>query len=99
MKKVLLFATMLATTYLFAADGATLTSTCVGCHGVNFSKAPLGRTNHIIKGSKDRIAKRIKYYQNPEESDEMVMKAQVVKFSDAQINTVAAYIFNHLSKK
>jgi len=92
MKKVLLFAVVLATTSLFAADGAALTKTCVACHGVNFTKPPQGNTHHIIKDSKARIVKMIKYYQHPKEADEMVMKAPVENLTDAQINTIADWI-------
>ncbi len=92
MRKVLLLVVIIATTYLMASEGATLTRKCVGCHGVDFTKAPLGRKHHIIKDSKARIVSMMKYYQNPKDEDEMVMKSQVKNLTDAQINTIADYI-------
>ena len=80
---------------LMAADGAALAKKCVACHGMNFEKAPLGRKNHIAKGNtKEDLIKKIKYYQNPKEADEMVMKAQVKNLSDAEIEALAEYIAN-----
>jgi cytochrome c553 len=67
---------------------------CVQCHGANFTTPPLGRVHHIIRDSKARIVKMIKYYQNPKDSDEMVMKGFVKNFTNAQINAIADYIMN-----
>lgn len=92
MRKVLLLVVVIATTYLMASEGATLTRGCVACHGADFTKAPLGRKHHIIKDSKARIVSMMKYYQNPKEEDEMVMKGQVKNLTDTQISTVADYI-------
>jgi len=95
MKKISIALLVVAATSLMAADGATLTKNCIGCHGVNFEKPPLGRTDHIaINNSFKDLVKKIKYFQNPEDSDEMVMKPYVSKLSDEEINTIAKYIFS-----
>jgi cytochrome c553 len=96
MKKIAIIATVVAlsSASLFAAmDGQALTRKCVGCHGLSFEKAPLGRSAHVVKGeSYSKIVKMIKYYQHPKESDEMIMKTQVKNLTDAQIKTIAKYI-------
>ena len=94
MKKILVATLMLAGTYLLASQGANLTKSCAGCHGANFTTAPLGRKHHIVRDSKARMVKMMKYYQHPKESDEMVMKPYVTNLSDTQINTIAEYILN-----
>lgn len=40
---------LLATTSIFAADGATLFKACAACHGASAEKAALGKSQ-IIKG-------------------------------------------------
>ena len=76
-----------------ASDGAVLAKKCAKCHGINFEKAPLGRKNHIAKGNtKEQAITKIKYYQHPEEADEMVMQAQVKNLNEAQIEALAQYI-------
>ena len=61
-----------------------------------FSDAQTDSVNQkqLVRDSKARMVKMMKYYQNPKESDEMVMKPYVVKLSDAQIDTLAEYILN-----
>ncbi len=92
MKKIVLAALMVAGTYLVASEGANLTKNCAACHGINFTKAPLGRKHHIVRDSKARMIKMMKYYQHPKDPDEMVMKPQVANLTDAQISTIADYI-------
>ena len=50
MKKITLSLLILASTSLFASSTQSMVQKCVGCHGSDFSKAPLGKTNHIAKG-------------------------------------------------
>lgn len=93
MKKISLVCLALIATSLIAADGAALTQKCIACHGVGFEKAPLGQTGHVVKGdTQEKIVKMLKYYQHPEEADEMVMKAQVSNLDETQIATIAKYI-------
>jgi len=95
MKKVLLFAVAVATTSLFAStDGATLTKTCVQCHGASFDQAPKGNSHHIIHDSKERIVKMLKEYKhpNPKDAGEVDMEKQVRNLTDDQINLIAEYI-------
>lgn len=92
MKKwlILLF---IGSSALMASDGAILAKKCISCHGMNFEKAPLGRSHHIVKGdTKEELIKKIKYYQHPDEADEMVMKIQVQNLSDDDIESLAEYI-------
>ena len=78
---------------LMASNGEQLAQSCKSCHGANFAKAPLGERGHVIKGdSYKQLIKMITYYQHPEESDEMVMKAQVQNFTKADIKAVSKYI-------
>ncbi len=94
MKKIVLATLMVAGTYLLASDGASLTKKCATCHGANFTTAPLGREHHIVRDSKTRIVKMLKYYKHPKESDEIVMKSQVADLTDTQINKIADYILS-----
>ncbi len=94
MKKILVAILMVVSTYLLASEGAGLTKACVQCHGVHFTKAPLGRKHHIVRDSKARIVKMLKYYQHPKDADEQVMKVYAGKLTNAQINEIANYIMN-----
>ncbi len=76
-----------------ASNGATLAKKCVSCHGSKFQNAPLDRKNHVARGqSMETLIEKIKYYKNPEESDEMIMKTQVINLSDNDIKALAKYI-------
>jgi len=101
MKKIILGTLLsLGAVSLMASNPAQLAQRCIGCHGANFAKAPLGRSNHVIKGdSYEKIVKMIKYYQHPKEADEMVMKTQVQNLSDKDIKSLAKYIYGITSKK
>ena len=96
MKKIVLLM-VISSGLVFASTGADISKRCVSCHGVKFDKAPLGRTKHIIvKNNKtvDALVNRIKYFQNPEEEDEMIMKTQVEKLTDAEVKAVSEYIIS-----
>ncbi len=92
MKKVLAVALIITSTYLLASGGADLTKSCIACHGANFTTPPLGREHHIVRDSRARIVKWLKYYKHPKEDDEMVMQKQVKNLTNAQINEIADYI-------
>jgi len=94
MKKILVALLVVTASSLMAANGAALVKRCVGCHGVDFSKAALGKSE-IVKGwSTSRIESALIGFKTTTESDEMVMKTQVSGFSDAQIKSIAKYISN-----
>lgn len=84
---------LIGSSAVMASDGAILAKKCVSCHGVNFEKAPLGRSSHIAKGdSKEELIKKIKYYQHPDEADEKIMQQQVKDLTDSDIKALAEYI-------
>ncbi|NCB53803.1 MAG: c-type cytochrome [Epsilonproteobacteria bacterium] len=56
MKKVLVLASILCATSIFAADGATLYKTCATCHGAKAEKAALNKSQIIAGWSADKIA-------------------------------------------
>jgi cytochrome c553 len=94
MKKILVTLLVIASTSLMAASGVSLARNCVGCHGVNFEKAALGRSD-IVKGwSAERIESALISFKTTTESDEIVMKNQVSNFSNEQIKSIAKYISN-----
>ena len=98
MKKLAVF--LVGTVGLFAADPAVLAQKCMACHGVNFEKAPLGETHHVIKGdSLKKIADMIKYYQHPKEADEKVMQEQVKGLKPDEIKALSEYIYKKTQGK
>mgnify|MGYP000479864145 CR=1 FL=1 len=89
MKKIIL-ASLIATASLMAANYAT----CAGCHGQNGEKRALGKSQ-IIKGwSTDKVGMALKGYKNGTYGGPMkgVMKSQVARLSDADINALATTI-------
>ncbi len=93
MKKLVMATVLVVSTLsLMAADGRALTRKCIGCHGMDFGKKALGRSE-VVKGwSAKKIESSLKAYRTTTESDELVMKAQIGNYTDAQIKTVAKYI-------
>lgn len=67
---------------------------CVGCHGVNGEKAALGKSQ-IIKGwEASKTITALKGYQDGTYGGTMagVMKGQVMKLSEADIEALAKHI-------
>jgi len=95
MKKFNLLVSALALSALSlvaAPNGKALSAKCAGCHGVDFSKHALGRSE-VVKGwDASKIEAALRDYKTTTESDELVMKAQISNYSDAQIKAVAKYI-------
>lgn len=89
MKKIIL-GTMIAAASLMAANlGA-----CKGCHGANFEKAALGKSA-IIKGwPVEKTIASLKGYKDGSYGGAMkgVMKGQVARLSDADIEDIAKQI-------
>ena len=95
MKKITLSLLILASTSLFASNTQSMVQKCVGCHGSDFSKAPLGKTNHIAKGkSMEHLYEELISFRTPEEGDsgEILMQGQIKNFTDAQLKEIAKYI-------
>ena len=91
MKKVILASVVAlgASTALMAGVNA---ATCKGCHGQNFEKAALGRSEIVANMTHDEIAESLIDYKTTTESDEMVMKKQVSRYSDADLKAFAQTI-------
>jgi len=92
MKKIVIAATVLATTSLFAAN----TAACAGCHGANFEKAAMGQSKIVKDMSKDEIVTALKGYRDTAGFGHSPMKAamaaQAKALSDADIEEIAAGI-------
>ncbi|WP_060826848.1 c-type cytochrome [Sulfurospirillum cavolei] len=63
MKKVLVLASILCATSIFAADGATLYKTCATCHGAKAEKAALNKSQIIAGWSADKITAALNGYK------------------------------------
>lgn len=85
-----LSAVALVATSSFAVD----TASCVGCHGANFEKAALGKSKIVKDMSKADIITALKGYKDGTYGAAMkgVMKGQVAKLSDADIEAMATQI-------
>ena len=89
MKKIVL-GTMIAAASLMAANFAP----CAGCHGANGEKAALGKSQ-VIKGwPVEKTVAALKGYKDGSYGGAMkgVMKGQVARLSDADIQDLAAQI-------
>ena len=95
MKKIVLTLTILASSSLFASNGAALYKKCAGCHGVNAEKRALGRSEIIQGLSQRKIENELFEFRDERvDSDEMIMKMQVKHFTNDQIKAVSKYISN-----
>ena len=92
MKKTLLTLSVVAltTTSTFAVD----TAGCASCHGANFEKVALGKSKIVKDMSKADIVTALKGYKDGSYGGAMkgVMKGQVAKLSDEDIEAVATQI-------
>jgi cytochrome c553 len=95
MMKKLFLSSLLVSSSLFAADGASLYKSCVACHGANGEVAAMNGKSKIIKDmSKADFVASMKGYKDGSYGGALkgLMKGQVVKLSDADIQTIADYI-------
>jgi len=69
-------------------------SKCVGCHGAQFEKKALSKSKVVKEMSKEDIAKALKGYKDGSYGGAMksLMKGQVAKLSDEEIDAMAAEI-------
>ena len=92
MKKTLVTLTIAAAaaTSTFAVD----TTACAGCHGANFEKVALGKSKIVKDMAQADIITALKGYKDGSYGGPMkgVMKGQVDKLSDADIEAIAAQI-------
>ena len=70
------------------------TAACAGCHGANFEKAALGKSKIVKDLTKDEIVKALKGYKDGSYGGAMkgIMKGQVAKLSDADIEEIATKV-------
>jgi cytochrome c553 len=94
MKKVFLSLLVAGTASLMAADGAAIYKKCVSCHGVNAEKPALGKSQVIAGWPAEKQIAALKGYQDGTYGGPMkaLMKGQVAKFTDEEIEAVAKYI-------
>ena len=77
-----------------AISGAKLFAKCAGCHGAHADRKALGKSQ-VIKGwNKDKIITAIHGYKDGSYGGSMksVMKSQVSKLSDSEIEALGTYI-------
>jgi len=93
MKKVLIASIFAlgASTALMAGVNA---ATCKGCHGQNFEKHALGKSKIVKNMKHDEIAEALKGYKAGTFGGSMkgVMKGQVAKYSDADLEAFSKTI-------
>lgn len=93
-KTLAILATLGALTLANATEGADIYSKCIACHGVNAEKKAMGKSQVIAGWEVDKTIAALKGYKDGSYGGAMkgVMKGQVMRLSDAQIEAVAAYI-------
>jgi len=67
---------------------------CTGCHGKNFNKKALGKSKIISEMRYNELKASLKGYKAGTYGGPMkgLMKAQVVKYSDAELDAMAMHI-------
>jgi len=91
MSKIL---TVVAGLSLMATVVSANTAVCKGCHGANFEKKAMGKSKVVKDLSKADIVKALKGYKAGTYGGAMkgLMKGQVAKYSDADLEALAAEI-------
>jgi len=93
MKKIVLtsIVALAASTAMMAAVNS---ATCKGCHGQNFEKHALGKSDIVKNMTHDEIATALKGYKAGTFGGAMkgVMKGQVSKYSDADLEAFSKTI-------
>ena len=95
MKRVLTIATVAVafSTAGFAApiDGKALfANNCATCHGQKAEKKALGRSEVIANNGYDDIIKDLKEFKSGK--GDKIMQAQVAKFSQEELDSIAKYV-------
>jgi len=86
---------VVAVTALMATSASAVSlAVCKGCHGQNFEKKAMGKSKVVSDMTKEDIVKTLKGYKDGSYGGAMkgLMKGQVAKFSDADIDALAAEI-------
>lgn len=90
-----IFKIIAVATLLSPAVYATVnTATCAGCHGADFEKVALGTSKVVKDMTKEEIIKALKGYRDGSYGGEKkgMMKGQVAKLSDADIEEIATKV-------
>ncbi|MCK9473417.1 cytochrome C [Sulfurimonas sp.] len=93
MKKIVMsIVALTATTTLMAA--AVAAGACEACHGTDWSKAALGKSKIVSEMTHADIAVALKGYKDGSYGGPMkgLMKGQVTKYSDAELDAFAQTI-------
>lgn len=93
MKKAIL-TLMVASTMMMASSGAELYTKCASCHGSMGEKKALGKSKVINTMSEEEIVIALKGYKDGSYGGAMkgLMKGQVSKLTDTDIQTLSAHI-------
>lgn len=86
---------LLGSLSLMASDGAALYEKCAACHGADGKKPALNKTGPIAGLDQATMAADLKAYKAGTLNKNgmgNLMKVQMTKFSDADIEAVSAYI-------
>ena len=91
MKKIIIasISVFLVSSSLFATVNA---NECKACHGQNFEKAALGRSDIVANMTHGDIAVSLTDYKTTTTKDELVMKNVVSKYSDKELKDFAQTI-------
>ncbi len=93
MKKIVI-ASIAALALATASIAAVNATACAACHGQNFEKHALGKSKVVSDMTHAEIATALKGYKTGSYGGPMkaVMKGQVAKYSDADLDTFSATI-------
>jgi len=92
-KALVIAAAILGSTSVMAS-GENIYKKCAGCHGVNAEKKALGKSKIVSEMSEKEITIALKGYRDSSYGGKMkgLMKGQVAKLDDAQIESLSKYI-------
>ena len=93
MKKIVI-ATIAAAAISSVSMAAVNTHACAGCHGAHFEKHALGKSKIVANMTHAEIATALKGYKAGTFGGPMkgIMKGQVARYSDADLDAVAQTI-------
>ena len=93
-KTLTLLVTLGALTFANATSGAEIYTKCVACHGANAEKKAMGKSQIIAGWEKTKTVAALQGYKDGSYGGPMkgVMKGQVMRLSEAEIEAVAEYI-------
>jgi len=93
MKKIVI-ASIATLALVSAASAAVNSHACMGCHGAHFEKKALGKSKIVANLSHAEIATALKGYKAGTFGGPMkgVMKGQVARYSDADLDAFAQTI-------